>query len=153
MSCPLLFYSKDALCVRLAFYQFPVVALFPPTSSFVVSIVSLDLIYCCICSFGPRSFFFPYQLFARWLVCESCLICSGVQSRAGQESSTGYSVNVCACLCFCGRQNQKHFLHRDCTIMPLCFFTLDPKKCWYNASPVVILHSILLFWKQKISGV
>lgn len=30
---------------------------------------------------GPRSFFFPYQLFARWWVCESCLIYSSVQSQ------------------------------------------------------------------------
>lgn len=72
---------------------------FPPSPSFLVSIVSLDPIYCCICSFGPRSFFFPYQLFARQWVCESCLIYSSVESHAGQESSSGYSVNVCVCVC------------------------------------------------------
>lgn len=91
------FNSADALLCTLAFLSASRCWPFPPPSSFLVSIVSLDPIYCCVCSFVPRSFFSPYQLFARWWVCESCLIYSGVESRAGQETSTGYSLNVCVC--------------------------------------------------------
>uniref|UniRef100_A0A4W6EDQ3 Uncharacterized protein n=1 Tax=Lates calcarifer TaxID=8187 RepID=A0A4W6EDQ3_LATCA len=93
------FNTRDALCVLWAFLSVSCGCPFPPFSSFLVSIVSLDLIHCCICSFGPGSFFFPYQLFARWRVCESRLIYNGTGSHAGQESSTEYSANVFAPTC------------------------------------------------------
>lgn len=93
------FNTRDALCVLWAFLSVSCGCPFPPFSSFLVSIVSLDLIHCCICSFGPGSFFFPYQLFARWRVCESRLIYNGTGSHAGQESSTEYSANVCVLVC------------------------------------------------------
>lgn len=97
MRCPL-FLTAEIYFVYFDFLSVPCCWPFPPPSSFLVSVVSLDLIYCCVCSFRPRSFFFRYQLCARWWACESCLIYSSVKSRPGQESSTGYySVNVCLC--------------------------------------------------------
>lgn len=97
MRCPL-FLTAEMYFVYFDFLSVPCCWPFPPPSSFLVSVVSLDLIYCCVCSFRPRSFFFRYQLCARWWACESCLIYSSVKSRPGQESSTGYySVNVCLC--------------------------------------------------------
>lgn len=97
MRCPL-FLTAEMYFVYFDFLSVPCCWPFPPPSSFLVSVVSLDLIYCCVCSFRPRSFFFRYQLCARWWVCESCLIYSSVKRSPGQESSTGYySVNVCLC--------------------------------------------------------
>lgn len=104
MRCPL-FLTAAMYFVYFDFLSVPCCWPFPPPSSLLVSVVSLDLIYCRICSFRPHSFFFRYQLCARWWACEGCLIYSGVKSRPRVlESSAGcYSVNVCMCLNWLGK--------------------------------------------------
>lgn len=65
LSCPSPFENRDVLCI-FGFLSDSRCCPFPLPSSFLVTVVSLDPIYCCVHSFGPRFFFFPYQLFARW---------------------------------------------------------------------------------------
>lgn len=94
LSCRLLL-TAEMNFVYFGFFISLLLLPFPsfPLFSCIYRFIRPDLLFHLL--FLARSFFFPYQLFARWWVCESCLIYSSVESHAGQEASPGYSVNVC----------------------------------------------------------